>query len=108
MKKVAINQPNKIISRIKEGFEGVLSIFDGNKYTTSESEPALPEALIRSLENIAERAGRYQYDGIIDLAQTEKNIKPEYTPIEMPKIISTKQQYKETKIDKNKDNELEL
>lgn len=108
MKKVAINQPNKIISRIKEGFEGFLSIFDGNKYSTSESEPALPEALIRSLENMAERAGRYQNDGIIDLAQTEKNIKPEYTPIETPKITYAKQKHMENGIDKNKDDELEL
>lgn len=86
MKNVAINQKNIIISRIKEGFEGFLSIFDGNKYTTSDDEVALPESLIRSLENLGERAKNFKDNGIIDLNQTE-TIQPEYTLLETPKII---------------------
>ena len=103
MKKVATNQPNKIISRIKEGFEGFLSIFDGNKYTTSEGEAHLPEALIKSLESLGDRAGRYQNNGFVDLPQENTKQQSEYPPLETPRITPTKQYQGKTQ-----DHELEL
>ena len=105
MKNLAINKTNNILSRIREGFEGFLSIFDGNKYTASEVEVALPEALTRSLESIEGRAERYQKQGIIDLAQT--NTTPEYTTLKTPQI-QPKKTYEKPTVDINKDRELEL
>ena len=113
MKNVAINQKNIIISRIKEGFEGFLSIFDGNKYTTSDDEVALPKLLIKSLDYLGQIAESFKENGIIDLNQT-KTTQPEYSLLETPKIKQKqpKQSHKKENVDnktiKNQGYDIEL
>lgn len=113
MKNVAINQKNIIISRIKEGFEGFLSIFDGNKYTTSDDEVALPKLLIKSLDYLGQIAESFKENGIIDLNQT-KTTQPKYSLLETPKIKQKqpKQSHKKENVDnktiKNQGYDIEL
>ena len=64
MKNLATNPSFIMFSRMKEVFEGVLSIFDGDKYTTSDyDEISLPYELQQHSEKLAEKAKQYEING---------------------------------------------
>lgn len=70
MKNVAIKQLNSIFSRMKGSFIDLLSIFDGNRYTTSDDEIILPIELTRNLQDLDARAKKFEKDGISALEQS--------------------------------------
>lgn len=64
MKNLETNQSYTIFSRMKEVFEGVLSMFDGDKYTISDyDEISLPDELLKHSEKLAEKAKQYEING---------------------------------------------
>jgi len=70
MKNSAIKQSNPIFSRIKESFEGILSIF--NDVTELDNDIVLSGELSSSLEDLDKKAKDFEVNGITNPKQPEK------------------------------------
>lgn len=74
MKNLQLNQSHIILSRMKEVWEGVLSIFDGNQYLTTENEIILPEELRDSLQTLDDKAKQYETNGMLLNHSKQKDV----------------------------------
>ena len=70
MKNLSIKQSNPIFSRIKESFEGILSIF--NDITELDNEISLPSELRDSIQKLDAKAKDFEVNGITNPKQPEK------------------------------------
>ena len=75
MKNLATNQSHIVYSRMKEVWEGFLSMFDDKKYNTSDEEIDLPAQLRDSLQDLTIKAKNFEANGIT----TEKVLDQEQT-----------------------------
>lgn len=75
MKNLATNQSHIVYSRMKEVWEGFLSMFDDKKYNTSDEEIDLPAQLQDSLQVLTIKAKNFEANGIT----TEKVLEQEQT-----------------------------